>query len=156
LPRLYTRGLEQLVHIYKNLQADAASRLPKEYDKLGDLIAIDGSLIDACLSMLWADYRKGTKKAKVHLGFDVNHRIPRKVFLSDGKGAERPFAGMILSPGQTGIMDRGYQGHDYFDLWQQEKKYFVCRIKAKTKKACIEAKRIHPDSYSISNSIVNL
>jgi hypothetical protein len=156
LPRLYTRGLEQLVHIYKNLQADAASRLPKEYDKLGDLIAIDGSLIDACLSMLWADYRKGTKKAKVHLGFDVNHRIPRKVFLSDGKGAERPFAGMILSPGQTGIMDRGYQGHDYFDLWQQEKKYFVCRIKAKTKKACIEAKRIHPDSNSISNSIVNL
>jgi len=77
-----TRGLEQLAHIYKNLQADAASRLPKEYDNLGDLIAIDGSLIDACLSMLWADYRKGSKKAKVHLGFDVNHGIPRKIFLT--------------------------------------------------------------------------
>jgi len=63
-----TRGLEQLAHIYKNLQADAAGRLPKEYDKLGDLIAIDGPLIDACLSMLWADYRKGSKKAKVVMG----------------------------------------------------------------------------------------
>jgi len=151
-----TRGLEQLAHIYKNLQADAASRLPKEYDKLGDLIAIDGSLIDACLSMLWADYRKGSKKAKVHLGFDVNHGIPRKVFLSDGKGAERPFAGMILSPGQTGIMDRGYQAHDYFDLWQQEKKYFVCRIKAKTKRACIEAKPINPDSNIFYDALVLL
>jgi len=150
------RGLEQLAHIYKNLQADAASRLPKEYDKLGDLIAIDGSLIDACLSMLWADYRKGSKKAKVHLGFDVNHGIPRKVFLSDGKGAERPFAGMILSPGQTGIMDRGYQGHEYFDLWQQEEKYFVCRIKAKTKKICIKAKPIHPDSNIFYDAIVLL
>jgi Transposase DDE domain len=151
-----TRGLEQLAHIYKNLQADAAGRLPKEYDKLGDLIAIDGSLIDACLSMLWADYRKGSKKAKVHLGFDVNHGIPRKVFLSDGKGAERPFAGMILSPGQTGIMDRGYQAHDYFDLWHQEEKYFVCRIKAKTKKACIEAKPIHPDSNIFYDAIILL
>jgi hypothetical protein len=151
-----TRGLEQLAHIYKNLQADAASRLPKEYDNLGDLVAIDGSLIDACLSMLWADYRKGSKKAKVHLGFDVNHGIPRKVFLSDGKGAERPFAGMILSPGQTGIMDRGYQGHDHFDLWQQEGKYFVCRIKAKTRKACIEAKPIHPDSNIFYDAIVLL
>lgn len=151
-----TRGLEQLAHIYKNLQADAASRLPKEYDNLGDLIAIDGSLIDACLSMLWADYRKGSKKAKVHLGFDVNHGIPRKIFLSDGKGAERPFAGMILSPGQTGIMDRGYQGHDHFDLWQQEEKYFVCRIKAKTKKVCIEAKPIHPESNIFYDAIVLL
>ena len=151
-----TRGLEQLTYIYQSLQTQAVNILPKEHDKLGDLVAIDGSLIDACLSMLWADYRKGSKKAKVHLGFDVNHGIPRKVFLSDGKGAERPFAGMILSPGQTGIMDRGYQGHDYFDLWQQEEKYFVCRIKAKTKKVCIEAKPINPDSNVFYDAIVLL
>ena len=28
-----TRGLEQLVHIYQNLQTDAVGKLPKEYDK---------------------------------------------------------------------------------------------------------------------------
>ena len=78
------RGLEQLSHIYQNLQAQAISVLPKEHEDLGDLISIDGSLIDACLSMQWADYRKGSKKAKVHLGFDINHGIPRKVFLTDG------------------------------------------------------------------------
>jgi hypothetical protein len=32
--------------------------------KLGDLIAIDGSLIDAVLSICWDDYRKSIKKAK--------------------------------------------------------------------------------------------
>jgi len=90
--------------------------------------------------MQWADYRKGAKKAKVHLGFDINHGIPRKVFLTDGKGPERPLVNMILSPGQTGVLDRGYQSHDLFDRWQEEKKHFVCRIKAKTKKACIEEK----------------
>ena len=151
-----SRGLEQLAYIYQNLQADAVSHLPKEHDELGDLIGIDGSLIDACLSMHWADYRKGLRKAKVHLGFDLNRSIPRKIFLSDGKGAERPFATMILSPGQTGVMDRGYQAHDLFDLWQEEKKYFVCRIKAKTKKTCIEAKEINPDSNIFYDAIVLL
>ena len=151
-----SRGLEQLAHIYHNLQADAVSRLPKEHDNLGDLIAIDGSLIDACLSMHWADYRKGARKAKVHLGFDLNRSIPRKIFLSDGKGAERPFATMILSQGQTGVMDRGYQAHDLFDLWKKEKKYFICRIKAGTKKTCIEAKEINPDSNIFYDAIVLL
>ncbi len=151
-----SRGLEQLAYVYHNLQADAVSRLPKEHDNLGDLIAIDGSLIDACLSMHWADYRKGARKAKVHLGFDLNRSIPGKISLSDGKVAERPFAAMILSLGQTGVMDRGYQAHDLFDLWQEEKQYFLCRIKASTKKTCIEAKEINPDSIVFYDAIVLL
>jgi len=151
-----TRGLEQLAHIYQNLQAQAVVCLPKEHDDLGDLISIDGSLIDACLSMQWADYRKGAKKAKVHLGFDLNHCIPRKVFLTDGKGPERPFVSMILSPGQTGVLDRGYQAHDLFDLWQEEKKHFLCRIKASTKKTCLESKEINPSSNIFYDAIVLL
>jgi len=45
-----------------------------------------------------------------------------------------PFVSMILSPGQTGVMDRGYQAHDLFDRWQEENKHFVCCIKASTNK----------------------
>jgi len=151
-----SRGLEQLAHIYQNLQTQAVDVLPKEHAELGDLIAIDGSLIDACLSMHWADYRKGSKKAKVHLGFDLNHRIPRKIFLSDGNGAERPFVSMILSPGQTGVMDRGYQAHDRFDQWQEEGKHFVCRIKARTRKKRIKDHEINPDSNIFYDAIVLL
>jgi len=151
-----SRGLEQLIHVYQNLQTNAVTVLPKEHDDLGDLIGIDGSLIDACLSMYWADYRKGSKKAKVHLGFDLNRGIPRKVFLSDGNGAERPFVSMILSPGQTGVMDRGYQTHDRFDQWQEEDKHFVCRIKAITKKKLLEKNEINPDSNIFYDAIVLL
>jgi len=151
-----TRGLEQLSHIYRNLQDQAVGILPEEHANLGELIAIDGSLIDACLSMQWADYRKGSKKAKVHLGFDLNRSIPRKIFLTDGKGPERPFVSMILSPGQTGVLDRGYQAHDLFGQWQKENIYFVCRIKAGTKKTCIEAKEINPQSNIFYDAIVLL
>jgi len=151
-----SRGLEQLAHIYRNLQSQAVGVLPKEHPELGDLIGIDGSLIDACLSMHWADYRNGSKKAKVHLGFDINHGIPRKIFLSDGNGAERPFVSMILSPGQTGVMDRGYQAHDRFDQWQEESKHFVCRIKASTKKTRITENEINPESNILYDAIVLL
>ena len=65
--------------------------------------------------MMWADYRKGAKKAKAHLGFDLNHSLPAKVFLTDGKGDKRPFVDHILAPGQTGVMDRYYQCHKNFD-----------------------------------------
>lgn len=150
------RGLEQLAHIYQNLQTQAVDVMPKEHDELGDLIAIDGSLIDASLSMHWADYRKGSKKAKVHLGFDLNHGIPRKIFLSDGNGAERPFVSMILSPGQTGVTDRGYQAHDRFDQWQEEGKHFVSRVKASTRKKRIKDNEINPDSNIFYDAIVLL
>jgi len=150
------RGLEQFAYVYQNLQSEAVNILPKEHAKLGDLTAIDGSLIDAVLSMHWADYRKGAKKAKVHLGFDLNRTIPRKIFLSDGKGAERPFVSMILSPGQTGVLDRGYQAHDCFDLWQEEKKHFVCRIKASTVKTCIKSNEINPNSNIFYDAVVLL
>ena len=151
-----SRGLEQLAYIYQNLQGQAVNALPKQHDDLGDLIGIDGSLIDACLSMVWADYRKGSKKARVHLGFDLNRSIPRKIFLSDGKAGERPFVSMILSPGQTGVMDRGYQAHNRFDEWQKDEKHFVCRIKAKTKKKRIKENGINPDSKIFYDAIVLL
>ena len=151
-----TRGLEQLLYVFQKLQADASQILPKEHANLGDLISIDGSLIDAVLSMHWADYRDGSKKAKAHLGFNINHSIPSKIFLTDGKGDERPFVSQILSPGQTGIMDRYYQRHKGFDSWQAEGKHFVCRIKRKTTKTVIKTNFVKPDSIVFYDAIVLL
>jgi len=131
---LSTRGLEQLVHVFDGVLGEANRILPKGYLHLGELRAIDGSLIDAVLSMTWAEYRDGAKKAKAHLGFDINRGIPSTVFLSPGKADERPYVSQILSAGETGVMDRYYQCHKDFDLWQGESKHFICRIRANTRK----------------------
>jgi len=151
-----SRGLEQFMHVYQNLQAQAAGSLPKQHGELGNLMGIDGSLIDATLSMHWADYRKKSKKAKVHVGFDLNQAIPRKIYLTDGNGAERPFVSLILAEGQTGVMDRGYQSHEHFDQWQRDGTLFMCRIKAGTKKTIIKKNRIDPDSIVFFDAIVIL
>jgi len=115
-----SRGLEQLTYVFQELQAKAAKILPREHAELGILVAIDGSLIEAVLSMHWADYRNDCKKAKVHIGFDINQSIPSKIFLTDGKADERPYVRQILSPGQTGVMDRYYQCHKDFDLCRRK------------------------------------
>jgi hypothetical protein len=141
-----TRGLEQLKIVFQKLSCEASNILPNQHPELGELVAFDGSLIDAVLSMTWADYRKGSKKAKIHIGFDLNRSIPRKIFLTDGNGAERPFVNKILSPGQTGIGDRGYQKHALFDSLQAEGKSFVIRIKTGTTKTLIKEHKVNPGS----------
>lgn len=141
------RGLEQLEFVFQKLCTEASNILPNQYTELGNLIAFDGSLIDAVLSMTWADYRKGSKKAKVHLGFNINQGIPKKIFLTDGKKAERPFVSQMLSPGQTGVGDRGYQEHKLFDSLQAEGKSFVIRIKANTSKTCLKTNEINTGSF---------
>lgn len=151
-----SRGLEQLRYVFQELQAKASNFLPCQYLDLGELIAIDGSLIDAVLSMHWADYRDGSKKAKTHIGFDLNRFIPSKIYLTDGKADERPFVSQILSPGQTGVMDRYYQCHKNFDLWQAEGKHFVCRIRANTKKTSILIHAVQSGSIVFHDGIALL
>ncbi|MCP3872906.1 MAG: IS4 family transposase [Desulfobacteraceae bacterium] len=151
-----SRGLEQLQYVFQELCKQAQGILPSQHSDLGDLVSIDGSLIDAVLSMYWADYRKSSKKAKGHFGFDINHKIPSKVYLTDGKGPERPFVNSILSKGQTGIMDRGYQSHKDFDLLQDENKHFVCRIKTKTTRTIVSKNPVNQESHVFYDAIVLL
>ena len=135
---LNERGPEQFMSVFEQLQNQACGILPKNYSRLGDPVSVDGSLIDAVLSMSWADYRKKSKKAGLHLGFNVNRGVPQKLFFTDGKGDERPFVHKIPEPGRTGIMDRGYRHHKNFDELQEEQKHFACRVKKNTVKTCIE------------------
>lgn len=150
------RGLEQLTEVFSHLVKQAGKALPAEYAHLGNLISIDGSLIDAVLSMEWADYRNGSKKAKAHVGFDINRGIPRKIYLSDGKEGERPFVDKIIEKGETGVMDRGYQSHDHFDQWQTAEKFFVCRIRENTHKTVIRENAVNPDSIVFYDNVVLL
>ena len=140
------RGLVQLQAVFENLCLQASGILPKTHAELGNLVALDGSLIDATLSMHWADYRKGAKKAKIHLGFDLNHGIPSKIYFTDGKGAERPFVDLITLPGQTVISDRGYQEHALIDDLQTQGKHCIIRIKGNTTKTVIKENALIPNS----------
>ena len=141
-----SRGLEQLQIVYEKLRQKASGLLPNRCPDFGKLIALDGSLINATMSMLWADYRNHSKKCKIHFGLDLNRGIPSKIFFTDGNGAERPFVDPITPAGHTVVADRGYQEHALFDYLQDQNKHFIIRIKASTVKTVVSANDVCPDS----------
>ncbi len=153
-----SRGLEQMAHVYEDLQKQATATLPiaKEISDLGDLIAVDGSLINATLSMVWADYRSGVNKAKVHMGFDIGRGIPQKITMTEGNGNERKQSNKLVDAGQTGVYDRGYQCYSNFDDWQAEDRHFVCRIKASSRKTVLKNHAVPPNSHIFYDAAVLL
>lgn len=132
------RGTLQMVELLERLSKQASKIVGLSYAELGQLQAIDGSLIEACLSMTWADYRQKAPKAKMHLGLNLNQGIPRKMVLTSGNGAERPFVSAFLEKGETGVIDRGYQDHQRFDDWIEQEKHFVARLKKNTQYEILE------------------
>jgi len=153
---MHSRRVEFFFQVFTALTDRASSVLPKEYDHLGDLIAIDGTFIDATLSMLWADYNKDIKKAKAHVGFDLNRSIPSKITLTSGKGDERKEVKYLLLSGQTGVTDRYYQYHKYFDLWQSQGIHFVCRIREGTTKTVRKENPLLAGSIVFYDAMVRL
>lgn len=153
---IHTRGLPQMLSVFERLSRKATKALGMKHDDLGDLSAMDGTLIDATLSMAWADYTKTTHKAKAHLCFDLNLGIPRAIHLTQGNAPERPLADQTLSPGQTQVMDRGYQDHARFDAWQEEGTFFVCRIRCNTQRTLLKALPIPPGSNIVFHGEVYL
>jgi len=151
-----TRGRDQLEEIFNTLVKEAQGVLPPKYQHLGNLVSIDGSLIDSVFSMDWADYSSTQKKAKVHVGFDLNRGIPKSIFLTDGKHIERPFVDKIIGNGETAVMDRGYQCNKDFDRWQTDDKKFVCRIQQRTTRTVIRKHDLPADGIAFYDAMVRL
>src|ERR1044072_4780211 len=149
-----SRGLDQLSDLFTFLVRKAAGIIPSQYRHLGNFVSVDGSLIDACFSMDWADYSHSSKKAKLDVGFDLNLGIPKKVFLSNGKQAERDFVELIIAEGETAIMDRGYQCNKDFDQWQRNKRYFVCRIQERSTRTVVTEHPVAAGSIVFYDAIV--
>jgi len=132
------RGCQQMLTLVNRLSKKVSKHLKVGHLDLGQLRAIDGSLIEASLSMTWAEYSSTQRKAKAHVGFNLNQGLPWNLALTDGKGAERPFVSTFLEPGETGVVDRGYVDYQRFDAWIDQGKHFVARIRKNAQYEIVE------------------
>lgn len=141
-----SRGSQQLLALVDRLSQKVSRQLKVAHLALGALVALDGSLIEASLSMHGAAYSSSQRKAKVHVGFDLNRGLPRQLALTAGNGAERPFVSTFLAPGETGVVDRGYVDYQLFDTWINEGKHFVARIRKNAQWELLEALPLPPNT----------
>lgn len=150
------RGLEQLAELFQLLLKDAKKVIPAEFADIGNLVAIDGSYIDAVMSMDWADYSSIKKKAKAHVAFDINRGIPKDLILTDGNQTERQFVERMIGPDETAVLDRGYQCNADFDHWQENEKKFICRIQARSNKKVVRENPIAEGGIVFYDAVVLL
>lgn len=132
------RGCRQMLALVDRLSKKVSKHLKVDHLDLGALRAIDGSLIQASLSMTWAAYSSTQRKIKAHIGFNLNQGLPWNLALTDGKGAERPFVSAFLEEGETGVVDRGYVDYQRFDEWIDQGKHFVARLRRNAQYQIVE------------------
>jgi len=142
--------------VFTELQKQAAEILPSQYLELVILSPSMDLLSMQCSPCTGLHIEQIPKKQKLHFGLDFNHAIPRKLLLTEGNGAERPFVRDIIDLSQTAILDCGYQTHHLFDQWQLNDCHFVCRIKEFTRKCILEEFPVKEDSHILFDAKVFL
>lgn len=81
--------------------------------KVGDLIANDGTLLPALPRMAWALWQNpGNRAGKLHLEFSVWRQVPVEFEITDGNRSERAVWKSKLRKGAFYVNDRNYS-HDY-------------------------------------------
>lgn len=109
-------------------------------DKLGEVVALDGSLFDCLPRMCWALYSSTKNKLKAHFFYNLDG-LPDKLVLTTGKGSERSVLEQHLWPQVTYLVDRGYTDYDLFATLMHAQAHFVTRLRAK---ADFKLKTTHP------------
>lgn len=92
--------------------------------------AVDGTLLDALPSMVWALWRDDEHRAaKLHLQFDLLKGAPEKPILRHGQSSETQALRQSLMPGRLYIADRGYFDFDLLASILAANSSFVTRVR---------------------------
>ena len=101
----------------------------REQKLLGDLVAIDGSLLPALPRMVWAVWQdEQHRAAKMHVAFAALRKVPIGVTVTAGNSSEREQTHHLVQPGGFYVCDRGYVDYDLFAQWHVLPCSFVVRV----------------------------
>jgi len=116
--RAWTQGAQR-----KEAGSDRKQKL------LGDLVAIDGSLLPALPRMVWAVWQdEQHRAAKMHVAFAALRQVPIGVTVTAGNSSEREQTHYLVQPGGFYVCDRGYVDYDLFAQWQALPCSFIVRV----------------------------
>jgi len=155
-PELLNMVMQELASHSKYTFGDKRVR-----DAIGDLIAIDGSLLPALPRMYWALWQnENNKAAKVHLKFSVLRQVPVEAPVTEGKRCERKVLRSMLKKGEFYVGDR-YYGLEYgfFRELSDAGASYAMRIRNKPRKEILkeyELAEADEDAGVISDQLVRL
>lgn len=123
--RIYADLAHVLVDIARPLYADEPTGLRLKRA----VYAFDSTTVDLCLSLFpWAQFRRRKGAVKLHTLIDLRGRIPCFVAISHAKVHDvQALDHLILEPGATYVMDRGYCDFLRLHRFTHEGAFFITR-----------------------------
>jgi len=122
------------------------------------LLSIDSTTIALSLSMFdWAQYKRSKGAVKLHLVLDHDGYLPQYAVISDGKQADILAARkMSFAPGTMLVFDRGYADYDWWLGLEQQKVFFVTRLKDKADYAVMEKREVPERGNVLKDEVIVL
>jgi hypothetical protein len=112
--------------------------------------AVDGSLLDALPSMVWALWRDDEHRAaKMHLQFDLLKAAPVQATLTDGNRYEPEVLTEQLQAGRLYVVDRGYCDYDLLRAILDAESSFVLRLRSNAVYDVIEERAISAEAEAL-------
>ena len=129
--RIYADLAQVLIHQAREWYSDEDFGV--ELDET--VYALDASTIDLCLSLFpWAKFRQQKGAVKLHTLIDVRGNIPVFIHITDGKVHDVKILDVLIpEPGSIYLMDRGYLDFGRLYALNQDRAFFVTRLKRNIK-----------------------
>jgi putative transposase len=99
------------------------------------LYSVDGTTIDLCLQLCpWADFRKTKGGIKLTVKLDHQGKLPCFVVVSNAKEHDsKQIKAVPFEANDVAVFDRGYVDYGYFASLNEQKVWFVTRLKKNAK-----------------------
>ena len=139
-PELLRRVFEDLAG---RARAKDAPARPKGFPDDLDLIASDGSILEALPRMVWALWlRKEHNGVRLHLDFDVFKGIPVSAEVTTARTSETARLRKRLLPGRLHVIDRGFADYGFFQDLIDAGSSFVGRVQQNAVYEIVEERRL--------------
>ena len=95
------------------------------------IIAVDGSLLRAVPTMLWAQWiDEDNRAAKLHLALDIKRQVPTDATITHGNGSEKAIVReSFLKSDTLYLLDAGYAEYKFLQEIMDASSSFVIRLK---------------------------
>jgi hypothetical protein len=129
----YVFDAELLQPLLKELAAQALplEKNPQLKALQQELVAVDGTLLQALPKMLWALWLdENNRAAKLHLALDVKRHMPIEARITHGNANEKNIVReFFLKPNTLYVLDAGYAEYKFFQDIVNVSSSFIVRIK---------------------------
>jgi len=116
-------------HLYLALLKVVPVHIIEEFQELGPIVFVDGSIFPIAISAIWAEFKTHSNAVKLHLGFSLNDMLTSCFLVTAASYDERKALVQLIERGVTYIADRGYLSFELFKNINDKPAYFIIRVR---------------------------